>query len=404
MQKKLKIIPSLALIASLGLLNIQCSSDESEDSDLKIRNGKQVAENATGPDRVSTVGISSGCTGTIIAENLILTAGHCLSNGAMNVVFRTNMYAQGTGAVIPVERKIVHAQYKPTGRYIVPYDIAMLKLSKNIPANYKPVKLLPASQPLKVGEAVLQAGYGETLQRGGGSFGRLRSVDNTYAGRSSYGRVTVANRNFTGTCAGDSGGPLYVKRSNEWYVAGALSGGQESQQYGCHGGGTYTGVAEFNSWILKAAQNLTGKTNPFPASSVSTQPSTPAQPAALNFGPFGANENKLLTTLSSAEGRYVTFKIELDVEAHPQCGYDHVIIQDATGYARKLCGKGTWNATNFVTPVKVTFVSDPAEQSRSVKISAVNYYDAVTQGEQSSASDVLESIPAEETEELKEQP
>ncbi|WP_176736449.1 trypsin-like serine protease [Oligoflexus tunisiensis] len=404
MELKLKALPCLALMAGIGLMNTQCSKDESEDSDLKIRNGRQVAENASGPDRLSTVGISSGCTGTVIAENLILTAGHCLSNGAMSVVFRTNMYAQGTGAVIPVERKVVHAQYKPTGPYIVPYDIAMLKLSKNIPANYKPVKLLPASQPLRSGEAVLQAGYGETLQRGGGAFGTLRSVNNTYSGRGSYGRVIVANRNFTGTCAGDSGGPLFVNRNNEWYVAGALSGGQESAQYGCHGGGTYTGVAEFHSWLVKAAQNLTGKANPFPEGSTATQPGTPTQPAVLSFGPFGANENKLLTTLNSTEGKYVNFKIELDTESHAQCEFDHVLIQDAAGYSRKLCGKGTWNAKNFVTPVKVTFVSDPLEHSRSVKISAINYYDAVAQGQQSSASDVSEAIPEEEAQEFKEEP
>jgi hypothetical protein len=387
------------IIAGIGLLNMHCSRTGPEESELMIRNGGAVAENSTGPERLSTVGISSGCTGTVIAENLILTAGHCLSSGAMSVVFRTNMYQQGTGAVIPVERKVYHAQYKPTGKYIVPYDIAMLKLSANIPANYRPVKLLPASQPLKVGEAVLQAGYGETLQRGGGTFGRLRAVANTFAGRGSYGRVIAANGNFKGTCAGDSGGPLYVKRGSEWFVAGALSGGAESQQYGCMGGGTYTGVAEFQDWIVRAAQTLTGKTNPFPAAPAAT---APVAPKVLNFGPFGSNENKLLTSLAD-QGKFVSFTISIDVETEPQCNFDHVIVQDAAGFARKLCGKGTWTARNFVAPVKIIFNSDAYTNSNSVKLSAISYFDSIAQDEQASSADVAEQIPTEESpDEIKE--
>lgn len=400
MQARLKLVSMAAFALSLGLLNAHCKRSEPEDSGLSIRNGKQVAEAATGPDRVSTVGISVGCTGTIIADNLILTAAHCLSNGAMNVVFRTNMYQQGSGPVIPVERKVVHAQYKPTGPYIVPYDIAMLKLAGKIPANYKPVKLLPASQPLKAGEAVLQAGYGETLQRGGGAFGVLRSVNNTYSGRGSYGRVIVSNANFKGTCAGDSGGPLFVKRGNDWFVAGALSGGAESKQYGCHGGGTYTGVAEFHDWIVKAAQTLSGKADPFP---VAPAPVAPTRPQDLTFGPFGANESKVLATLESKDGKFVNFKIQLDVEYEAQCGFDHVVLQDAAGFSRKLCGKGTWTATNFVTPVKITFNSDPYTVSQLVKISGLNFYDSIAMGQQSSASDVAEALP-EESDGIKEEP
>lgn len=253
-----------ALLLLLGL-NSACSNELDEDSSLSIRNGQRVPENGTGPDRVSTVGISTGCSGSIIAEDLILTAAHCISNGAMSVVFRTNMFASGTGDVIPVTGKIIHASYAPSGSNIVPYDIALLKLQRAIPTRYKPVKLLPSSKPLVPGEAVLQAGFGETIVRGGGSFGLLRSVNNNYLGKASYGRIRVANKNFTGTCSGDSGGPLFVNKDGEWFVAGALSGGVESKQYGCHGGGTYTGTAEFSDWILRAAQQLTGRDNPFPA-------------------------------------------------------------------------------------------------------------------------------------------
>ncbi|HYX34461.1 MAG TPA: trypsin-like serine protease [Oligoflexus sp.] len=400
MKVGLKHLKGAVLMVSIGLASSHCSRPGPEDSELLIRNGGQVAENSTGPERVSTVGLSIGCTGTVIASNLILTAAHCVSNKAMSVVFRTNMYQQGTGVVIPVERKVYHAQYKPTGKFIVPYDIAMLKLASNIPATYKPVKLLPAGQPLKPGEAVVQAGYGETIQRGGGAFGRLRAVANTYSGRGSFGRVIVSNQNLKGTCAGDSGGPVFVKRGAEWYVAGALSGGAESQQHGCLGGGTYTGVAEFQDWIIRAGQNLSGKTNPFPAAPAAA---APIAPKVLNFGPFGSNESKLLATLESQDGKFVNFTITIDTETHPQCAFDHVAIQDAAGNTRKICGKGSWVAKNFLTPVKVIFNSDPYENSNTVKVSAINYFDVMAQDEQSSSSDVTEEIPVESPDGFKEE-
>lgn len=147
---------------------------------------------------------------------------------------------------------------------------------------------------------------------------------------------------------------------------------------------------------MRAAQTLTGKANPFP---VAPAPTTPVAPKALAFGPFGSNENKVLANLPAQEGKYVNFTISVDTEGDAQCTLDSVIIQDAAGFARKLCGKGTYTVKNFVTPARISFISDAYVNSNSVKLSAITYFDAISQEEQSSSSDVTEEIPSEEPQE-----
>lgn len=99
---------------------------------------------------------------------------------------------------------------------------------------------------------------------------------------------------------------------------------------------------------------------------------TPEKVAA--FGPFGHNESKVLMTLPNTEGRLVNLTLAVDVEVHPKCEYDHVIVEDAAGWkSSKFCGRTTWNLSNLVTPVKIIFNADPAVASKSVKVSKIVY-------------------------------
>ncbi|WP_141732862.1 hypothetical protein [Oligoflexus tunisiensis] len=101
---------------------------------------------------------------------------------------------------------------------------------------------------------------------------------------------------------------------------------------------------------------------------------TPAPENVASFGPFGHNEAKVLMTLPSAQGRYVNFSVAVDTEPHPQCEYDHVIVEDAAGWrSSRFCGRTAWKLTNLATPVRVIFYSDPAVASKSVKVSKVSY-------------------------------
>lgn len=97
--------------------------------------------------------------------------------------------------------------------------------------------------------------------------------------------------------------------------------------------------------------------------------------ADLSFGPFGSDENKVLTSFEIDKGKYVDFRIEVDTEIHPDCSYDYVLIQDANLTSRRICNKGSFALKSLKTPVKVTFRSDARISSQSVKLRAIKFHD-----------------------------
>ena len=85
-----------------------------EDSDVKIVGGRQVTQSDLGPMKSSTVGLD-GCTGSIVADDLIITAAHCyeLAMSSGYVIFGTDLYGQTE--IAPIEEGIVNASYTGPG-------------------------------------------------------------------------------------------------------------------------------------------------------------------------------------------------------------------------------------------------------------------------------------------------
>ena len=66
--------------------------------------------------------------------------------------------------------------------------------------------------------------------------------------------LTDAGENDSGTCYGDSGGPLYVQRGNELFVAGVLSRLRSDREPPrCGKGAIYTAIAPYQNWIFDVA-------------------------------------------------------------------------------------------------------------------------------------------------------
>jgi secreted trypsin-like serine protease len=236
-----------AMILSCGV--------ERESSAPMIVGGSIVSANAKGPERVSTVGLN-GCTGTIVARDLILTAAHCYRPAVQGgyVLFGTN-FSGSERQVLRIASAAVNPDYTGTHN-----DIAMLKLASEIPTGYTPVKLLPSSSTLQRGEAVRQAGYGSNNQPN--SFGTLRTVDTLVVNVMSRGSIHVENGS-TAACSGDSGGPLYAVRNGQWYTSGIASTAFVDSDKKCVGGNYYTSVSHNYDLILEMAQRLTGRQSPF---------------------------------------------------------------------------------------------------------------------------------------------
>ncbi|HYX39012.1 MAG TPA: trypsin-like serine protease [Oligoflexus sp.] len=293
--KKSKALP--ILLSSVACIHVMSACGKrTQKSDLDIVGGRLVTSQDAGPEKVSTVGLN-GCTGTIIARDLILTAAHCYPQTVQGGYVLFGIDFDGSDRkIINIAGATVNESY--TGSH---NDVAMLKLAKDIPAGYAPVKLLPPSLPLTAGDGVRQAGYGTDNED---AFGTLRTVESNYVGQSPEGTLVIKSGSKA-ACSGDSGGPLYVQKNGEWYSAGIAATATMNFRRECVGGNDYTSVIQNLSTIINMARQLSGREDPL--GSGSTEPVPTPAPEDLNnsqtpirFGVIGhlVEQNNVLSKTS----------------------------------------------------------------------------------------------------------
>lgn len=228
-------------LASLALLATACHSSgsaERSNSSLHIVGGSRVTNDS--PAYTSTVAlVASGssifCTGTLVADNLVVTAAHCLEdikNPSDFKVFFGDVVTSDAGTKIDVAE---FQTFKPEGSKFFPnFDIAWVKLAAPAPAPYAPIEVLRDPHRLEASSPVHLAGFGKTAsncnaQNDAGCVGEKLMVDSVlkdYLDTSRYfNLLRVGPTPNSGACNGDSGGPAYVRLGERWYLVGATNGG-----------------------------------------------------------------------------------------------------------------------------------------------------------------------------------
>ena len=220
----------------------------------------------------AVVQIDFGCTGTLIADNVVLSARHCGAGAGDVVIFGDN--ANGGG----IFTRTVQSSFLPEGNgsLLDGGDVAILTLTASVPANIAtPMRLIDETDALE-GMVCVTVGYGFN---GVGSNGHGFSADGRRWGGENiidvYGRPATSNGSniistdfddgsgaanqipgsssipleFEATTSpGDSGGPVLVQVGDEWLIAGVLSGGSTGTSvYGDIS--WWTGTADFRSAI-----------------------------------------------------------------------------------------------------------------------------------------------------------
>jgi secreted trypsin-like serine protease len=180
------------------------------------------------------VSISPFCSGTLIGDDVVLTAAHCLAGktaAKVAVYFGASSideYYAGTLTASDfhmVSEVRVHPSYNSS---LITNDIALMRLSSPVSSSVAvPVPALPASQGFTTADegrlALDFAGFGVDED---GAFGdklhvvgvldHLQGTHQIY-----YYQPTSAG----GPCSGDSGGPAFVARGGTNYVGGITSYG-----------------------------------------------------------------------------------------------------------------------------------------------------------------------------------
>lgn len=292
-----RLIIALAAIAIVSCVGQKPSSVP---KGSKIMGGTVVLESA--PIASSIVAImdkdlNSVCTGSIIAENFIVTAAHCANDPRhLKVVFGNDMDLYLTSHeqdilemhVRQVTAVVAHPDYDDKQNEMKNTDhndIAVMRFSGKLPEGYKPAVILADSAYLKIGLMAKVAGFGvddinlkpinvkklkdarEKIDSGeiycedeqekhcfeveATGEGILRQAEAPIALKG-ISEVLLNETKGQGTCMGDSGGPAYLQDGSNFYLFGVTSRGSQL----CDGTGIYTNVVYFTDWINRTMASL----------------------------------------------------------------------------------------------------------------------------------------------------
>jgi len=200
-----------------------------------------------------------GCTGTLIAAKVVLTAGHCAD-------FATRIFVGSDvtqpGKVVKVKRRVRHPQYHQGKRNDLMVLILDEKVENVSPRKFAVKTMIDAATDGRV------MGFGNTEATGSFGYGQKRFVDVPVASAACRGKVDGEDDNVTygcdvglelvagrpllarDSCTGDSGGPFYCQSSNQqWLLAAATSRATDSSMHNCGDGGVYVRMDRYRAWI-----------------------------------------------------------------------------------------------------------------------------------------------------------
>ncbi|RZV53929.1 MAG: trypsin-like serine protease [Deltaproteobacteria bacterium] len=250
------------------------------------------------------------CTGVLIAPTVVLTAGHCVEQCSWDTctdadgepfdcygcdpdsIPAARVYISAgsrtlddmwSAEVVPVRELFVPEGYIPSAYWYLDvglcqpsgfeehprcekpgltpdlHDIAVLLLDAPV-TSLSPVRILPKIDTL-VGTQALAIGYGDRVSPESDellSQDRYASILNqtsTLVEQVTEQEIlTAEGENQSGVCFGDSGGPLYVQRGHEVFIAGVASrfrNDRDGPQ--CGAGAIYTSASAYADWIFEKA-------------------------------------------------------------------------------------------------------------------------------------------------------
>jgi secreted trypsin-like serine protease len=232
------------------------------------RNTRIIGGSAVGKEFPDCVAVGDdeqwGCTGTLIAPNVVLTAGHCLQ---LHTRIFVGNDVEKTGRTFQIARHVRHPKWDGH----LNNDLMLLILAKPV-TGVKP-RALATSSLIDAAIDGRVVGFGTTDLAGTTGFGLKQQTDVPIVSKACSGKVKgktdgavygchlgkeiVAGKPLLNhdTCKGDSGGPLYVAGGKgKWFLAGVTSRGTDLATTMCGDGGLYTRVDKYRDWIASASK------------------------------------------------------------------------------------------------------------------------------------------------------
>jgi hypothetical protein len=266
------------------------------------------------PDCVAVGSDEDGycCTGTLIAPNVVLTAGHCYPccNEKQGGKVHFGPKAQGQGRTVKVRWAVRHPEYGLNGKH---NDLTLLILEEDVTdVTPRPRATAAVLNGVKFIKAV---GFGNTDFGGMSGYGTRRMANIPIADTSGpsagqdYGcdvgwEFVAGGIGFnTDTCTGDSGGPAFITTDDTtWLLAGVTSRMTQGAQKTCGDGGIYVRVDKYADWVSATVRDARSPKQP---------PARPEKPLPYKKTPVKSRTPGMKHDRNQPEravaGRYVVY-------------------------------------------------------------------------------------------------
>lgn len=201
------------------------------------------------------------CSGVLIADNIVLTAAHCLGpkTESIFVLFGVNA-ASSPQEIRDVEDYRISTywearkyQKKNTG------DIALVKFAGSLPPNYESVAMLtPEQRDLLTAESeIIVAGFGTSNAQSFYTEGKLQHTTlQIQDPQFSISEVLVDQSRGSAVCHGDSGGPAFIVHEDQAYVWGITSRSHNDDEGLCNQSAVFTSAVYYSTWIRRMVAEL----------------------------------------------------------------------------------------------------------------------------------------------------